>query len=126
MLGHLVAMRYVESDSSAPPRGIARRFHDVSAIVGEIDEARGEANAFRSNRMNSSPAKDLWPFGSSVQSRNHRSSIEPAKRSGSVFHRFLEREGPRVCLPSGERGFEVVAHRGAHVQETCAGSAAQP
>src|SRR5438309_2749931 len=103
MLGHFIAMRHIDRDSSPSPGGIARCFHDVSALVGEIDEKRSQPQTFLSNRADPSAPKDFWTLGGRIQSGDYRSSVQPAKRASGVFHGILEREGPRVRLPSRKR-----------------------
>src|SRR3954453_23535237 len=126
MLGHLIAMRDIYGDSSPSPGWIARRFHDVSALIREIDEERSQANALLPNRIDSGAPQDFWTFGGRVQSRDHRGSVQPAKGPGRVLHRFLERERPGVRLPSRKRWLELVTNGGTHIEEARSGSAAQP
>src|SRR4051812_28907603 len=126
MLGHLIAMWDIYGDSSPSPGWIARCFHDVSALIREIDEERSQANALLPNRIDSRAPQDFWTFGGRVQSRYHRGSIQPAKRAGGVLHRFLERERSGVRLPSSKRWFELVTNSGTHIEEARSRSAAQP
>ena len=123
---HGLEVGHAEDDRPAADRRLARRGELEAGRVDELDEQRRLAHRVGADPLDADLADDLVAGARGVVGGDVRRAGEEPRRAGRRLHLGLERERPRVTVPAGERGLELLGEVGPHVEPAGARPAAEP